>query len=78
MRGSRPQKRQKQPKNHPTSQKIPKIIYIYLYFYGRALASCPARPRRDRTRPGRPYPKKTHASHDAKHLLGGRRSPKTR
>ena len=30
---------QKQPKNHPTSQKIPKIIYIYLYFYGRALAS---------------------------------------
>ena len=30
---------QKQPKNHPTSQNIPKIIYIYLYFYGRALAS---------------------------------------
>ena len=29
----------KQPKNHPTSPKISKNIYIYLYFYGFALAS---------------------------------------
>ena len=26
----------KQPKRHPTSRKIPKIIHIYLYFYGLA------------------------------------------
>ena len=30
---------QRQPTNHPTSQNIPQIIYIYLHFYGRALAS---------------------------------------
>ena len=33
------------------SRQIPKLIYIYLYFYGRALASCPTRPRRAETRP---------------------------
>ena len=64
---------QKQPKNHPTSRKIPQIIYIYLYFYGLALASS----RRDLdatwTRAGKPGPKNTHARTDAKHLLDGRR-----
>ena len=30
----------KQPKHHPTSRKIPRNhLYIYLYFYGRALAT---------------------------------------
>ena len=33
--------------------------------------------RRAETQPGRPYPKNTHARTDAKHLLGGRRDPKT-
>ena len=67
----------KQPRNHPTSRKIPKIIYIYLYFYGLAPGELRTRARRVETRVGSRYPKKTHARSDAKARLYKGRPPET-
>ena len=56
---------ERQPKDHPTPQKIPQNhLYISICLWTRT-GELETRPRRAETYPGPPYPKKTHARDDA-------------